>query len=260
MNWAWGIPGLNPTERLTLLALADYADNEGYCFPGQDVLMERVGVSRRTIVSTLQSLEDRGFFRRERRTLERGRRTSDGYQLGQRADSARATDDRPNVQTVAHTYKEEPSGEPSVPPIAPHGGHEPIQGLEAPPEPEEDHFSLFWAAYPRKVGKPQALRAWKKALKGGTHWSIIVGGAAAYAEDPNREDAFTKHPGPWLNAEAWNDGPLPERPAAPGAPALLPPVGTRTMSERVIDCTDVGRQHRRLPDGSCMLCESRDAG
>lgn len=260
MNWAWGIPGLNPTERLTLLALADYADNDGYCFPGQDVLMERVGVSRRTIVSTLQALEDRGFFRRERRTLERGRRTSDGYQLGQRADSARATDDRPNVQTVAHTYKEEPSGEPSVPP-SPQGGDPVLEGLEAPPAPAEDHFDLFWAAYPRKVEKPSARRAWAKAIKGGTHWSVIVGAAQMYADDPNREAQFTKYPGPWLRAEAWNDGPLPDRAPAQVEPgAFVPGNAPRTMSERVLDCADVGRQHRILPDGSCMLCELRATG
>lgn len=35
---------------------------------------------------------------------------------------------------------------------------------------------------------------------------------------------------------------------------------TRTMSERVVDCADVGREHRRLADGTCMLCEVRITG
>ena len=30
-----------------------------------------------------------------------------------------------------------------------------------------------------------------------------------------------------------------------------------TMSQRVEDCTDLGRAHRRLADGTCMLCEHR---
>ena len=34
-------------------------------------------------------------------------------------------------------------------------------------------------------------------------------------------------------------------------------VKTPTMSERVIDCTDRGREHRWLQDGTCMNCETR---
>lgn len=43
-----------------------------------------------------------------------------------------------------------------------------------------------------------------------------------------------------------------------GMRAALEPI--RTMSERVIDCAQVGRQHRMLGDGTCMLCEVRSAG
>lgn len=111
MNWAWTVPDLNPTERLTLLAISDNADDEGYAFPGQESLARRVGVSRRTILSTLQNLEARGLFARERRTLATGQRTSDGFRLGLGANLAREDHDRGNVQTVAPT--KEPSVEPS---------------------------------------------------------------------------------------------------------------------------------------------------
>jgi len=71
-------------------------------------------------------------------------------------------------------------------------------------------FDDFWNTYPRRVDRPAAQRAWTKAAKR-TDPAVIVAGAARYRDDPNRVDQFTKHPGPWLNAEAWNDPPLPDR-------------------------------------------------
>lgn len=40
---------------------------------------------------------------------------------------------------------------------------------------------------------------------------VILGGARRYADDPNRDPAFTKQPATWLNADSWENGPLPVR-------------------------------------------------
>lgn len=71
-------------------------------------------------------------------------------------------------------------------------------------------FDEFWKVYPRKVGKQAAEKAFAKAAKT-TEPNVIIAGAARYADDPNRVDAFTAHPTTWLNAGRWNDEPLPER-------------------------------------------------
>ncbi len=71
-------------------------------------------------------------------------------------------------------------------------------------------FDEFWKAYPRKVGKQAAEKAYAKAAKT-TEENVIIAGARRYADDPNRVDAFTAHPTTWLNAGRWNDEPLPER-------------------------------------------------
>ena len=73
-------------------------------------------------------------------------------------------------------------------------------------------FEEFWTAYPRKVGKGAARKAWPKALKSAGDYRRIVASAVAFALDPNREAAFTPHPATWLNAERWDDEtPLPAR-------------------------------------------------
>jgi hypothetical protein len=83
---------------------------------------------------------------------------------------------------------------------------------QEPPEQEllNKAFATFWAVYPKKDDKPLAKRSFEKALKRASV-EVIVAGAERYRDDPNREDLFTKNPSTWLNADAWENGPLPSR-------------------------------------------------
>lgn len=74
----------------------------------------------------------------------------------------------------------------------------------------EEQFDRFWKVYPKKDDKPLARRSFEKALKR-TTIDVIVAGAERYRDDPNRELEFTKNGSTWLNADAWNNGPLPPR-------------------------------------------------
>jgi len=75
----------------------------------------------------------------------------------------------------------------------------------------EIHFESFWNLYPKKTDKGAARRAFRKAAKS-QDLALIVDAAGRYAEDPNLpEKQFIKNPATWLNAEAWNNGPLPKR-------------------------------------------------
>ena len=75
----------------------------------------------------------------------------------------------------------------------------------------DSEFDSFWNHYPKKVDKGAALRAFRRAIKD-LDPAVVIAGAKAYAEDPNLpEKQFIKNPATWLNAEAWNNGPLPKR-------------------------------------------------
>ena len=72
-------------------------------------------------------------------------------------------------------------------------------------------FEQFWNLYPKKVDKGAAKRAFARASKN-HDLKAILDGAKSYGEDPNLpEKKFVKNPATWLNAEAWNNGPLPAR-------------------------------------------------
>lgn len=70
---------------------------------------------------------------------------------------------------------------------------------------EDVEFDRFWSVYPRKVGKGEARKVWAKLRKQGIDPEELIAGAIRYRDDPKRKPDFTKHPGPWLNAERWTD-------------------------------------------------------
>jgi len=71
----------SPAKKALLLCLADYADEDNSCFPGQDRLATETEQSVRTVRRQLEDLEMRGLIVRERRVDKHGHRTSDRYVL-----------------------------------------------------------------------------------------------------------------------------------------------------------------------------------
>ena len=68
----------------------------------------------------------------------------------------------------------------------------------------EKLFEDFWNAYPRKLDKAKAFRAFKSALKR-TKYEDIIAGVLAYRNDPKRNPDFTKYPATWLNNDSWEN-------------------------------------------------------
>tara|TARA_R100001463_G_scaffold9938_4_gene29579 strand:- start:9351 stop:9914 length:564 start_codon:yes stop_codon:yes gene_type:complete len=66
ITWAFR-QKLTPSEKLVLLTLADYADDENKCWPKQETLAERTGLARQTVNIKLSSLEKQGLINRESR-------------------------------------------------------------------------------------------------------------------------------------------------------------------------------------------------
>ena len=76
-------------------------------------------------------------------------------------------------------------------------------------------FDQFYRAFPRKVGRGDAERAYSKARKLATPDQLLAG-ARRYATSRAGEDSkYTKHPATWLNSKGWLD----EVPTSSGQPA-----------------------------------------
>lgn len=101
---------------------------------------------------------------------------------------------------------------PSSPPQDAEDGSRAVQEPSLEPS-IEDEFEAFYALHPKKVDRPVALRAFKAARKK-ADLAVIMDGLTrwvAYWTADGTERRFIKGPGPWLNAERWNDDPGPPR-------------------------------------------------
>lgn len=80
IGWAYDMPIKGP-QKPVLNALADMADEEASCFPGQQRIANMTGLSVATVRRALDKLEAQKLIVRERRSNSLGHRTSDRYRL-----------------------------------------------------------------------------------------------------------------------------------------------------------------------------------
>jgi hypothetical protein len=75
------------------------------------------------------------------------------------------------------------------------------------PSPPCEGFDDFWKAYPRKIGKGQARKAWKAAAKKAPPGEIVAALAvqAKRWQQEGRSPEYIPHPTTWLNGERWAD-------------------------------------------------------
>ena len=135
MTWAWK-QQLPMGPKAVLLAIANHADGEGVCYPGQARIADMVGCNDRSVRKFVKHLEDAGLIERRQRRRPDGSRTSDEYHLigyqpangaGSQPANGAGSDPKPtgklcrtNRQSVpdqpANCAGHEPSVEPSVEP------------------------------------------------------------------------------------------------------------------------------------------------
>lgn len=207
LTWAFN-QDLVPAQKVVLLALADYADDQGRCWPGQETLTLKTSLSVRGIRSQIRALEERGLVLTIERRKEGGARATNAYQLafglpaasaGSGAQPARHADDNRHAAAGIAEPSEEPSDTPPTPSF-------------------DEQFDELWKHWPNKNAKAAAKKKWRTAVaayrktpeftagQGQPLGDVVRKFGAAYrATTPPR---FIPMLASWLNQERWTD-PLP---------------------------------------------------
>jgi hypothetical protein len=88
-------------------------------------------------------------------------------------------------------------------------------------------FEAFYAAWPRKVARQEAEKAWDQTVEDRPQLAELVAAASRYAaEVQGREPDKILHPATWLRAHRWNDEPQKNGArSARGGAARRPPDG-----------------------------------
>ena len=76
MTWAWGLMGLDQSQTLVLLALADAANDDGVCWPSQAEIGRKARLKDRAVRNQIRSLEAMGLVSVSSRSTSQGRKTN----------------------------------------------------------------------------------------------------------------------------------------------------------------------------------------
>lgn len=187
--------------------------------PSQELLAREARCSERTVRNALSELVQLGVVERVKRGSKTGGRATDAYRLMDRPLAADefAAPSAGNSEFPANAAGVTGKSAQTLPLIEVDRAEVDIC---ADAQSSDAHsFDEWWQVYPLKKDKGRARTAWKAALKKTTA-EVLLAAASAYRDDPNRVQQFTKYPASWLNAEAWENGPLPQRVSTPGGTAV----------------------------------------
>lgn len=95
MSQVWNMEIDDSTTKLTLMALADFSDDEGYCYPSYEVLAKKISKSKRTAIRAVEKLAELGFLQKEKRELKDGTSSANLYKI--LSENDRVTQTHPRV-------------------------------------------------------------------------------------------------------------------------------------------------------------------
>lgn len=205
-----GFPGRG-SELLAMLALADWSDDDGRCFPAVAAIARKVRLKERQTQRVVNQLINDGFVIVEANKGGGMPGESRRYRIVLHRLTG-VLDDTPTGDT-----HDTPTG---VPDDADGCHFAPLTGvlddtltvmepsLTVSTSSQSDVFDIFWRAYPNKKAKGDAQRAWKRLKpNAGLAASILQAiEAQKSSEDWTKENGkFIPHPATWLNGRRWED-------------------------------------------------------
>lgn len=160
MTWAFTLP-LKPSAKVVLLAIADFADENGVCWPSLSTLAERATQSRATVQRRVGEMQDLGILTRFERRREDGGRASDELRLNLALTAA----DLANFDDARSDDDDNSAGDPPYQ-IAMGGGSTPdtppSHSCDGPPshscDPHKNHQSEPTPPLPPSGGRERDLR------------------------------------------------------------------------------------------------------
>lgn len=220
------------TDVLLMITLADHVDARDETFVGIETLALGARCSYPTAKRRLAALQERGFIRRERRRRDDGNLSTyttkmirealepgitvipdkDGLgitQVSHDQGSPRRSLTRDHPDDPAEVPSDEVSSD-EVNTLAP-SAREDQGSLPVLADPVfhsvqiETEFTEWWQMVPRKIGKGDALKAYRAARRKVPQQVIFDGTVQWVRESKHKELEYIPYPATWLRAERWDD-------------------------------------------------------
>lgn len=212
------------TQRFLCIILWKYSDFKGqmWVWPSVETLASDMGCNERTVRRAMRDLEERGIVKvsRIRDPQNPMRNLGNRYQIQVGHFASVPVDDNLSgdadnmtgyMRTICPQHADNMTGKLKKRTKEDRTISRSSDKSVAEKKPDMTGFIMFWTAYPRKVGKPAAEKAWAKAIMS-TPVETIMAGLSRYIAERQRDSRskvemlkFTAHPATWLNQERWND-------------------------------------------------------
>lgn len=193
---------LRPTAKLLYGEISALTGRNGYCWATNQYFADLYQVSEKTVTEWVTQLQKAGYIKTELIRNEKGMVTGRKIYL---CCSARGLAFLP-----PDFSGDDPRKISEGPPDFSGGKNNTSNNINTPKVPSGDdpQFQAFWAAYPAKKAKQNAIRAWKKI--GVT--AELFGTIMQALEQAKRSPQWTRdggryipHPATWLNGRRWED-------------------------------------------------------
>ena len=179
------IQGLKPTEKLILVILANYADENGSCYPSHQHLADIVGLKdHKGVQKIIKQFKERGLLTIEPRYNASGGQTSNRYHLKLNQAPHRLSPPPPAVVTTTNTKEDTKDN---------------LYTAE---------FLTFWSHYPRRVNKHEAAKAFRSICKSKKMFDCIISAAIRYKDQckvSGTEQQFIPHATTWLRGRRFEE-------------------------------------------------------
>jgi len=229
MGQCWPLQ-MRPPAKAVLIALADMANDEGFCWPSLERICERTCFGRTAVIEAIAWLEVHGAVRADRTNgrkttywIEPGKFTAEAVEkstdqsatrTGTPAGPVRVADptgtprglNRYATRTLTVKNRQETKKTPQPPADA--GGERDATQMPAKPETGGGGFELFWQRYPRKKAELRARRQWVRLDPNPALQLRML----AALDAQMRSDEWARDGGrwvplasSWLHGERWRD-------------------------------------------------------
>jgi hypothetical protein len=206
-------------ELLVMLALADFANDAGESWPSIPVLAAKARLTDRQARRVLIKLEQAGEIRCVKSNGGRNRRNHYFICLSENPDNITLTKLQGKNNTVTSdrkTLTSTPGALIRHRSVNKKDATEPTDSLSTkskrkltrsdPVAPQA--FERFYQAFPKHVGRHDALKAWLKLKPDDGLIAVIMAAVERYAaEVRDTTPKFILHPATWLNGRRWEDEP-----------------------------------------------------
>lgn len=194
MTWVWQHSPYSGERLLLHLALADYANDEGICFPSHGTLAKKARCSTGWVSKTLRQMIADGLLE----VVEKagaGRGKVGRYRLLKGGTEFHLSDDLGgSTNSVRSNSKQSGSL---------------LLNRQEPSDSLSD-FDRLWERYPRKTAKGAARRSFDRLVRRPDAPKIedLISAVEKYGEqfrNGKTEERFCAHLATWLNGERWQD-------------------------------------------------------